>query len=78
MKMSDFTPDQVGNCSCGEKGVYPRQSSKDSKKVYWKCRGCHAKHMKAVMRRRYATPEGRAAILSASRKWYLNNRKEAK
>lgn len=74
MKMSDFTPDKVGTCPCGNRGKYPRTNGTSYPRVYWKCSDCHARDMKLVMRRRYATPEGREAIIAASKKWYRKKR----
>ena len=73
MRMSDFTPEQVKDCTCGNRGVYPRKNGSGDG-IYWKCRECHARDMKLVMRRRYATPEGRAAIIAASKKWQAKKR----
>lgn len=73
MKMGDFTPDEIGFCSCGERGVYPRTNGKSST-VYWSCRECFRKRMKKVMRNRYATVDGKKAINAANHRWYMKHR----
>lgn len=65
-------------CACGKPGVYIVQRNKlkdGSIRAYKRCKECHARFMKIEMRKRYATPEGRAAILAALKRHYQRKSK---
>jgi hypothetical protein len=60
-------------CACGELGYYKMKSGhtrKDgTRKIYTRCKLCHARFMRAEMAKRYSTDAGKEKMLESSRKY---------